>query len=296
MTYVEQDFTDAKNTDMGKRIAECFAHEEICFGGKSMRGYGKIGDVKVAEREFDLSNEVSMNQWIDFDLYSDSKDNWSSMDLSEDNNKKSSTIRIQIKQQGGISIRRYTTKVSTEDETQPDMEQLTIKRAEGDHDETPVIPGTSWAGAFRHRMKEFGIDVEGKDSIFGTAIGEKSRSKICFGETQLTGGNYKTISRNSIDRFSGGAVETALFTERTYYDGKGELEISWNPLKKESMPENEMKALAASLADLHYGFLAIGGETSIRRGLFQIEKINNESVLNNENIYELILKEIEGAF
>ena len=67
------------------------------------------------------------------------------------------------------------------------------------------------------------------------------------------------------------------------------------------MPVKERKALAATLTDLHYGFLAIGGETSIGRGLFNITKVNGKEMLpdlaeNSAENYKLILSEIEEAF
>lgn len=38
------------------------------------------------------------------------------------------------------------------------------------------------------------------------------------------------------------------------------------------MPDDVKKGLAAAITDLHFGFLAIGGETSIGRGLFNLTK------------------------
>ena len=45
--------------------------------------------------------------------------------------------------------------------------------------------------------------------------------------------------------------------------------------------------LAAAITDLHYGYLAIGGLTSVGRGLFSIETINNIE-LSKENPYNQI--------
>ncbi len=51
-------------------------------------------------------------------------------------------IEVPLKMKGGISIRQYAAK-----KNEPDFVQLT------DHGK-PVIPGSSFAGAIRHRIKE----------------------------------------------------------------------------------------------------------------------------------------------
>ena len=148
-------------------------------------------------------------------------------------------------------------------------------------------------------MKEFGIDVDGKDSIFGYVINDsdskKARSIIRFSETSLEGAKGKILSRNAIDRFSGGTKDGALFTEKTYYGGKGDLVISWR--SNEKMPDKEVAALAAAITDLHFGFMAVGGETSIGRGLFAITEIDGEKIDDNikpDELYGLLHKKIGG--
>ena len=227
---------------------------------------------------FDLRSVDELKQWLDFNP--EKYDKWESVDVLEGMSK-SSSITVHLKQRGGLSIRRYTTEPSENDVAQPDMEQLT---AHGENGVEPVIPGTTWAGAIRHRMNEFGIDGEIESNLFGMVSGnEKKKSAIIFGESRLTGAKGKVISRNTIDRFTGGTKDAALFTEKTFYGGETDLVVSWS----DAMDDNVIDALAATLTDLHYGFLAIGGETSIGRGLFEITKINGNSV-GSDDVYQMI--------
>ncbi len=292
-TYLEQDFVPEKEEDYGAEIVKEFLSGTMFFGGKSMRGYGAIKDVKAWETTFVFPDDTE--KWIAFDLY---QDDYAWTPCTAERTAPTKELRISLKLQGGISIRKYTTRVSTEETAEPDMEQLTVGK-----DPIPVIPGTSWAGAFKHRMEEFGIDTKGENSIFGYVKGEgkneKARSRIFFGESQLTGGSFQTLSRNAIDRFTGGTVDGALFTERTYYGGTTELLIAWR--SDTTMPDAEKKALAAALADLHFGFLAIGGETSIGRGIFTITKINDVALSDEESkkgeaVYQRLLSKIEEVF
>ncbi len=288
VTYIEQDYRNGYEDDYGAEIAKVFLSKLPVFGAKGMRGYGAISNVEVSEKTFDMQNDLS--DWLEFDPYAES----TSWDETKIVPEKTDTraIKLKVRLKGGISVRRYTTKVSTDDNTEPDMEQMTTA------DNTPVIPGTTWAGAIAHRMKEFGINT---DNIFGFVNGnvDKMRSKIWFGETYLRDGDFKTLSRNAIDRFSGGTVDGALFTERIYYGGEGDLTIGWK--SDDPIPDEEKKALAATLTDLHFGFLVVGGETSIGRGIFIIDSINDDSLPdaladNSAEIYGVILRNIEEAF
>lgn len=295
-TYLEENIIEDTESDaFGGKLVKIFLDAGLTFGGKTMRGYGEIGDVKVWERSFDLTKEEMVKDWLDFDLFSNETD-WESFDCQSyvTNNpsdlNSSCRLIVKLKQEGGISVRQYTTKVSDKkDAPKPDMKQLTLQNG------TPVIPGSTWAGAFRHRMGEFGVNINDENSIFGYA--DKKKSEIRFGESQLTGGYSKLLSRNAIDRFSGGVVDKALFTELTYYGGETDLVISWRDYEHNPMPEKEQKALAAALTDLHFGFLAVGGETSIGRGLFRIISINEEPIKSaGSDVYSVILEKIGETF
>ena len=297
-TYIEQDYTDGYNDDFGAEVVKVLLNGDPVLGGKGMRGYGRLTNIQAVQREFGFPDKIA--EWLDFDLFTATDWNQFEINTGSDGLKE---IKLTLGLVDGISIRKYTTRVSTDDKTEPDMEQLTLSDDSEFDKRTPVIPGTSWAGAIAHRMSEFGVNTEKKGSIFGYVEGEgkddKARSKIVFGESQLKDGSFKTISRNAIDRFTGGTVEGALFTERTYYGGTADLVIGWK--SKDAIPEKEAKALAAALTDLHYGMLAVGGETSIGRGVFKIKCINGQDIPadtaeNSEKTYSMILTKIEETF
>ena len=294
-TYVEQNIYD-DDPGLGDLIPSVFMDDRVAFGGKSMRGYGAIGDVRIGKLSFDLTNTKELNKWLDFEMFDEQK--WDALEGNA-GKKADKYLHLELKQKGAISIRRYTTAVKkSETDAQPDFEQLTAHDYEGKNPivktggYVPVIPGTSWSGAFRHRMKEFGIDTSTEKSLFGYMPKDnnavKKRSQISFSESRLRNAKEKILSRNAIDRFSGGTKDGALFTEKTYYGGDTELVIRWH----RKMNDVEKQALAATITDLHYGFLAVGGETSIGHGLFEIIKING-SYVTGDNVYAAVLAQIE---
>ena len=300
VTFIEENLEADKN-DVADMIGQFFLNNQVSFGGKTMRGYGAISDVSVGYKEFDFSNNSDdIDKWLNFDVYNES--NW--RPVTKEDSEYDKCISLKLEQVGGISIRRYTTRPAPDKNTAvPDYEQLTVHNGE---EAVPTIPGTSWAGAIRHRMQEF-LRAEASndnsvkksiDKIFGYVDGEgnnaKARSRIMFSETRILGGLDKQISRNAIDRFTGGTVDGALYTESTHYGGTTELKIAYNSDNDGKMDEKEVSALAATLCDLHYGFLAVGGETSIGRGLFHILMINDKEINQEENnVYGIIKKEIE---
>lgn len=294
ITYMEQNFY-GNDQAIADKIADIWMKQGIYIGAKTMRGYGAVKNVTIVTKEFKFDDKEAVTQWLEFDMYSDSK--WKDAetyfgDKATKDNK--CVLELKLKQEGGISIRRYTTQVSdNEKEALPDYGQLTVHEliADGKEKIVPVIPGTSWAGAFRHRMLYLVPDLDRK-VYFGyldEKKKEKAKSKIRFSETQLAGAKEKILSRNSIDRFSGGTANTALFTEKTYYGGTTTLKIS----VEKKVDEKIKKALAAAIADLHNGFLAVGGLTSIGRGCFKIEAINGILIENQTEVYQMVLDELE---
>ncbi len=256
-----------------------FQTGELRLGGKTSRGYGRVS-LTAQKKTFDLSSPTQpggsegngLTEWLDFDMFDAAA--WKGVTplaLSEE--RKQSHIVIQLKNKAGISIREYSTDVSTEEETMPDYRHLSLH----DRDNTPVIPGSCWAGAFRERFAAFTDNAAVRD-FFGYVEQQKQedgaepiarKSRILFSESRLSGGEWKVLTRNSIDRFSSATKDGNLYTEKTYYGGTTELDIMADSelLKKYIVP------FSCVLKDLHFGFLAVGGLTAVGRGLFAIGSI-----------------------
>lgn len=242
---------------------------EIGLGAKTTRGFGQV-NLSVKKRVF-----KDVDNWLDFKMFNESE--WASQQpliLKETINDKA-IIHVGLRSLGGLSIREYSTDIDM-----PDYKTLSLKMQSS---YSPVIPGSSWAGAFRDKcsqiltneeITEFFGDV---DEITKTAV----KSQIRFSESILSGGTPKDVTRNSIDRFSGATKSGALYTERTYYYGETSLTIT--------VPYNErlISAIGVCLADLHHGFLTVGGLSSIGRGLFGITDIK----LNDNNLTDFITGE-----
>lgn len=289
-TFIERDMdaNESEEEDAFNKLAEVLHNIPIFFGSKISRGYGRVGNFKIFKKEFSFDTKQGSG-WLDFDMYTyDWLKKSSEISKSDKVFLENKKITLELALQGGISIRQYTTEIKEGVEQVPDMKQLIVrqKNETGKLEEVPVIPGTTWAGAIGHRMKLFYPNVS---EYFGKG-GEdgKIRSKIFFSESQLKDAVSKVISRNAIDRFTGSTVDGALFTEQIYYGGTTVLEIYFDLYKRIDL--DFVKSLAVALSDLHEGILAIGGGTSIGRGIFKVIKVNDSEFSGDgSELYKNIL-------
>ena len=115
------------------------------FGRKTTRGYGQVrlNDVK----RIAFSDPI---KWLDFDMYEENC--WTDAEtlIFSDFTADTDIIKLELKLKSALSIRSYTTELPEGSEnTAPDYKYLSLR------DGKPVIPGTTWAGAFRDRFTHF---------------------------------------------------------------------------------------------------------------------------------------------
>ncbi len=284
VTYLELPVcSESIVSSVEKMISELLAGN-IRFGAKTSRGYGKILIISLKKKTFDLDDESELDAWLNFDVFN--SEAWA--DEAEYSVSKTglsyTKIVLNLTQKGAISIREYFTDAET---NSPDYKHISL------NDGTSVIPGTSWAGAFRDRYCEF-AGSENAEKLFGY-VRENNKTDVCrksriiFSESTVTDCIIKKITRNAIDRFSSAAKDAALYTEKTCYNGKTELEILLN----NDVTDEEKNLLSAVILDLSNGFLSVGGLTSVGRGMFSVIglTVNNEdrmNFLNPKDISQLL--------
>lgn len=259
---LKDDGSDAESDIL--RTLEAINAGFLRIGSKTSRGYGRLKVVSLKKAEFTLPDDKA--KWLDFDLFN-AEDKCYKETALPDSADNFISIKMKLKQNGAVSIRSYTVK-NADDISSADYIQLSLK------DGTPVIPGTSWAGAFRDRFRQLSNDTLAKE-LFGyvdTVKLSQKKSLIYFSESEIVGGEMKVITRNSIDRFTAGTKDGALYTEKTCYNGSCGLEIFINKNGLEDAEKN-IALICAVICDLDKGYLAVGGLTSVGRGMFTVENI-----------------------
>jgi CRISPR/Cas system CSM-associated protein Csm3 (group 7 of RAMP superfamily) len=252
----------------------------IALGAKTRRGFGSLRLQHLNILHLHMKEKEDVKKWLEFEWPFQSSLNIShfkrdKLQLKED---KDIHISINFKIPYSLLIRHYS---------------IHARDADASHlmsGENPVIPGTSWNGAISHSvyniLKELDHETlwekEVKEQFFGTEKGKKPRaSRIIFRESIINNHESVTYTRNKVDRFTGGVVETALFDEKPVFGGDTSLEITI----KDAEPW-EVGLILLALNDLSHGIQTIGGDANIGRGILQGETINiNKQPLSEEKFY-----------
>ena len=153
-----------------------------------------------------------------------------------------------------------------------------------------LIPASSVKGAISHRttyhynlinknfIKENGENkAEVVETIFGS---KKDKEKDSFKGNILISDVYldKTSSKDtkvfdhvSIDRFTGGAIDSALFQEKTIASKETftlEILINKDKVKENDESKVALEAFEKALKDITTGMLSLGGATTKGHGVF----------------------------
>ena len=259
---------------------------EIRLGANKNRGFGELGVLKAKKKVFSREN---IKEWLEFDREGFLETDGNELVLEAPQESRYLTIRVPLRQKGGISIRSYSVV-----QGEPDYAHITSNGC-------PVIPGSSWNGAIRSRVGELltqlKIDSAKSylDEWFGYVKEEKGKKKeirkrvakqsnIVISESVIEGGVDLSMTRTKINRYDASAVSGALYSERSHFDGKLVLEIKvrknyYN--QKDERQTGEWKKdeihlykpivgmLLIAIRDIQNGFLAVGGQTAVGRGIFE---------------------------
>ncbi len=244
---------------------------EILFGGKKNRGFGRLKIHHFYTASFGTEQKEKwlafMEDWrkaIKNEEYL--TDNWKDTDLSA----KYVHISVPLKLTGGISIRRYSTRPN-----EADYEHITCNGV-------PVVPGSSWNGVIRQDIKTLLRDMGCNNAAFllhtwfgfvDEKGGKKNakQSEVVIAEGVLENSVSIPMTRNKINRFSQATIDGALYSEISCFGGTTRLEIS---VKKDANKSYYalLGALILAIKDIQRGYVSVGGQTAIGRGIFAAEQ------------------------
>lgn len=254
---------------------------EISFGAKKSRGFGQCQVTSWQVWDFDLSTFQGMRSWLSWD--------WDTPPLP-------GTPDSPIENALGVSINgiderercTVTTTLAIKDSLQirsekggpkdPDYSHLKSERSGGV--QVPILSGPSIAGSLKQRCVAIlnTLDHPQKDDLikklFGFAEAKTAKaSDLQVSEVEIEGFNPTewVQTRIKIDRFLGGAYQSALFDEMPLFPGvNNTLTIK---LEIQEPEDREIALLLHALRDLSLADLVIGGESAIGRGTFKGRQI-----------------------
>ena len=177
-------------------------------------------------------------------------------------------------------------------------DQQNIKNAAGEY----IIPGSSFKGALRNRVSLLAglMDKQGlARQCFGAAGTHDNRgSRGCVTVRDIiVGGKDKNAAellqhRIHIDKFTGGVINSALFSEKTI-SGKMIVEIYIRDCK---CRDEAAGMVLLALRDLAAGAFNLGSGYSIGYGFLNVEKITMKSFEDQkESVIDMINTRIESG-
>ena len=251
--------------EMQLLMQEIAAEDGLRVGGRTTRGYGRMR-VEIRQRKFSFPEDLV--EWLEWDSFAAAS--WNECDpviLQASPSDRQTVVQAEISIRGSFTVRSFV------GEDQLNNTYLT------DRDGHPVIPGTAWAGVFRHHMRVlarelgFGADrLEQIDLLFGMRDGQEGflRSAILFSETVIAGGKPYRWTRVGVDRVTAAPSNGKLFTNEYCEGGTGILTIH---LPKDGLAPWQRQLTACCLMDLDSGILHFGGEGSVGRGTVEITRL-----------------------
>ena len=126
---------------------------------------------------------------------------------------------------------------------------------------------------------------------------------MIFDECRIIGAKKLILSRNAISRFESATKDGALYREMAYYDGNCIMTIYVNKeiyVKSSSevninISDYVIGFILIALKDLQNGYLSIGGQTSIGRGIFEEDGsiVITEGICSEEEYISNCIKLLE---
>lgn len=261
------------------------ARGEIAIGLRKRRGFGRCAVTEWCVTRYDMTKSSDLLAWIaeDHPDWIQPGEHRSGTDIADllevaiadfEDQRKVCHLRAHFLLDGSLLIRSG---FGNQDQG-PDTVHLHARQ--GDGARQPVLSGTSQAGVLRHRsasiLRTFGGSTarveKFVDGMFGPQdIKQGDRhgkaSRLIVNETVIRDANELVQNRVRIDRFTGGAYESALFNEQPLF-GTDKTCVTID-LSLRNPRDAEVGLLLLLLKDLWTGDLPLGGESSIGRGRLQ---------------------------
>lgn len=306
--------SDGSNYEQFETVLRQFEDRTFRLGRGSRCGFGEIEVVSQQTRTLDLCNED------DLALYLEKSSNlatvWNGWNDKEIKKSESDSNWVEYKLT--LQPEDFFLFGSGFGDQDADMTPVKSRKVIWENgtgklsDQMVLIPATSVKGALAHRVafhwnlinKYFagnpkaraGKDNEAVRCLFGSE-GEKNgketigqlRGNLLFSDViQVASVKDKILNHVAIDRFTGGAMDGALFSEKTTY-GKGQVFEVIILAKSEALyykNENNtlvLEAFEKALLDICKGLLPLGGGVNRGNGVFTgTLKRGNEVIYSKE--------------
>lgn len=274
--------------DAMKEAVDLLAHKlaaGFSLGAHTAKGFGEVHVKDLKVYRYDFKNPAHVRAWlgpegksealVEPEIYERQKCFYAKDDC---------VLEAKFALKSSLLVRDYARAMKVK--TAGRMDEETSVQApmlrENDH---WLIPGASIKGALRHCAAEIlrKLDIDGAllDRMMGPSLArikakpdEKWKSRLLVSEACLEDGIVTGLqTRVRIDRFTGGKIDTGLFTTAPIWQREKEGAALFLRLVLHEPKEEErawqIGLLLLLLKELSLGRLALGGEKGIGRGVLE---------------------------
>jgi CRISPR/Cas system CSM-associated protein Csm3 (group 7 of RAMP superfamily) len=292
----ELELTDLRNNFQAdwKKLLEIVQSPDFRIGAGTRNGYGSLKVLKILDRRFDLRKELP--DYLEFSPSFNATDWGKISDVTETSDTSSaSKNHYQLLLTPDPFFIFGSGFGDDEVDKTPLEEEVVVYNERGiSFNKQTLIPGSSLKGAIAHRVAfhynknelakgsptTTGNANEAVVALFGKAgkgIKDPSAGKVFINDLFLFSEsvkNDKIFNHVAIDRFTGGAMEGALFSEKVSY--LHEDNISIDVFLEKDVPVEFREFLEETLKDICKGLLPLGGMTTKGHGIFTGILIRNQ--------------------
>lgn len=279
-------------------ILQALEQGHIDLGARTRRGFGETRIVADPDgsrwrvEEYPVATPAGLYAWLGRGL-DDLPDDWPAVKRETYPNIKSLAQHWQINLPNDQTLSEFRITLALvlpgsilvgsegHDPAEPDRSYLTrLSRSDNRVITEPVLPATSLAGVLRHRCLRIAKTLAGRknanarqlvEELFGPEkTGKNERawaSRVAIREARILNGRALRHTRVRIDPWTGGALESFLFTEDAWYGGEVQIEIKLREAHDTALVGPASRALLLlALRDLVCGSLSVGAESGVGRG------------------------------
>jgi CRISPR/Cas system CMR subunit Cmr4 (Cas7 group RAMP superfamily) len=251
------------------------------LGGGTRKGFGEISVVSIKGRYYNLTNADELNAYLSKSAsLADSFDGEEVTEISDPSNSDWTLYELSLKPKDFFL---FGSGFSDEEADMTPVKEHIVVWNEGKpsiKEYEILIPAASVKGALAHRTafyynKEIEMYAESDnkpktnaavEALFGSEQ-NKTRGNVIFSDVYLSGQSEKLFNHVAIDRFTGGAMDGALYNEKAIYTDKKELTLKIY-VKTKDADDKSIKAFEAAINDLCEGYLPLGGCSNHGHGIF----------------------------
>jgi len=263
--------------------------EDFRLGSGSTKGFGSFECIEIKTRVLNLEDKNDLKEYLNKTSSLNCDFKWQEFIKDDDNLYKNSYTKYTLKLKPDDFFIFGSGFGDDEADNTPVYEKVVIwENNKGSFSKEKVlIPASSIKGAIAHRVAYHynrlnGATIENSNGKIGEKnkavveiFGHKKESKdnkevgqkgkILIGDCYLQNQPTKIFDHVAIDRFTGGAIDGALFQEKTVASSDGfDLEIFLD----KSVKDKELEAFEEALKDICNGMLGLGGMNTKGHGFF----------------------------